>query len=85
MSSFLLRTAVVLTRKPHRCFGCTKLFPRNSILERNVFADCNTIASDYLCQDCSYELDSWQPEDQEVCLRGDVGYWKNGRWFPVNQ
>jgi len=52
---------VVQTRKPHRCYGCAKLFPTGSILAYQFLVDGGDTGSCYFCQDC----DCWLREQTD--------------------
>ena len=56
---------VVQTRKPHRCYGCAKLFPAGSILAYQFEVDGGDIGSYYLCQDCDCWLKDQTDPDAE--------------------
>lgn len=41
----------VITRKPHRCFGCAREFPKGTKMEKSCVID-DIIRTDYLCMTC---------------------------------
>ena len=61
----LLSDKVVQTRKSHRCYGCTKLFPAGSILAYEFWAAGFDSMGCYLCQDCNCWLNEQADRDAE--------------------
>ena len=47
-----IRSQIVTTRKPHRCFGCCKTIPTGSPAERDVCRSDDIMYTIYLCEDC---------------------------------
>ena len=47
----ILGRKIVLTRKPHVCFGCGREFPKGTKMERSCVIEDN-IRTDYLCMTC---------------------------------
>jgi hypothetical protein len=43
---------IVLTRKPHRCFGCAREFPKRTKMERSCTIDGDNAWTCYLCLTC---------------------------------
>ena len=43
---------IVVTRKPHKCWGCTTEFPQGSKLVRKTNSDGGEIFSSYWCAKC---------------------------------
>lgn len=77
---------LVTTRKPHRCWGCWHMFPAgNEMTHLTTFAP-EGIGHDYTCQHCQgwidANTDNWDQADWESMLPGEIGYWKDGQWFP---
>ena len=59
MMSEVIGRKMVITRKPHVCFGCGRSFPPKTKMERSAVVDCG-IWTCYLCETCidaSQELD----------------------------
>jgi len=47
-----LRRYSVKTRKPHKCFGCCRIFPKGTTMEFSVDVDMGSAFNSYLCNDC---------------------------------
>ena len=43
---------IVVTRKPHKCWGCAREFPKGSKMGVLVYAECGEIYSTYWCDTC---------------------------------
>lgn len=43
---------IVLTRKPHRCFGCAREFTNGTKMERSCVVDGGEAWTCYLCSTC---------------------------------
>lgn len=52
MCGTILSAAAVKVRKPRRCWGCTKLFPVGTVLEKVNTADGGEVHSAYWCKSC---------------------------------
>ena len=50
--STLISEKWVKTRKPHKCFGCAKEYPKGSYMSRSSVTDCGTVWESYLCEVC---------------------------------
>lgn len=61
----------VKTRKPHKCFGCAREFPKGSILNREAVADGGTVFTAYVCPTCEDYLKSGDYTGEEFCF-GDL-------------
>ena len=61
MSELISRKAVI-TRKPHRCWGCTKEFPVKTSMERVTSKDMGKISTGYWCDSCM-EIDAEDETD----------------------
>lgn len=48
----VLGRKIVLTRKPHICFGCGREFPKGTNMERSCVVDGREAWTCYLCQTC---------------------------------
>lgn len=62
----VISTATVKTRKPHRCWGCTKLYPVGTKMDRIVSKDAGEIGTAYWCDECNKTLQTdefWRGED----------------------
>ena len=67
---YLLNSRLVKTRKPHKCFGCDRVFPAGTIMELSSVVDDGTLFGSYLCDTC-LEIVSDFPLGEEFC-RGDL-------------
>lgn len=76
-----LSASVVVTRKPHTCWGCLRKFPAGSMLLSESIASDGSIGNSYTCQDCYHETLSWDVHEWESTCTGNVGYWKGGVWY----
>lgn len=56
----------VKTRKPHKCFGCAREFPKGSILKREAVAEDGTVFTAYMCPDCEDYLQSGDYSGEEI-------------------
>lgn len=61
----------VKTRKPHKCFGCAREFPKGSVLNREAVEDGGTVFTAYMCSDCEDYLNSGDYTGEEFCF-GDL-------------
>ena len=68
--SVTLRYKDVKTRKPHECFGCRRLFPRDTIMQFSAFVDAGIVHNCYLCQTCLNVL--YERNDIDEFCRGDL-------------
>lgn len=50
--SEILSSKDVVTRKPHKCFGCNKIYPVKTSMCRQAIQDCGTVFTSYLCDTC---------------------------------
>lgn len=68
-----LSNKVLVTRKPHRCWGCGREFPPGSTLRKVVSVDCGDFASTYWCGICD-EMWSQMPmwEQEEGVYEGEL-------------
>ena len=66
-----LSSKVVKTRKPHRCYGCLRLFPSRRKLTYTVCADAGEIVDGYICVPCNkeYHREGWR----DGYYDGDLG------------
>ena len=49
--SYIITYKEVVTRKEHKCFGCARIFPRNTKMLRETIKD-DIIFTAYLCLTC---------------------------------
>lgn len=61
---------VVLTRKPHICFGCGREFPKGTKMERSCVVDSGEAWTCYLCQTC-IDISKEMRYNDEFCY-GDL-------------
>ena len=64
----------VLTRKPHRCWGCGRRFPVGSSLQRVAGVDCGQVTSAYWCDVCQEVLaqSEYRDDDDYVLAVGEL-------------
>jgi predicted SprT family Zn-dependent metalloprotease len=68
-----LSNKIVRTRKDHKCWGCTKLFPKGSLLKKITSVDGGEILTVYYCGECQYELTMIDSRDyQDGILYGEL-------------
>ena len=70
--STLISEKRVKTRKPHRCFGCAKEYPKGSWMCRFSVADCGTVWASYKCEVC---------EEYEVRFLSDGDFYGYGDFY----
>jgi hypothetical protein len=62
-----ISSKAVKTRKPHKCWGCTKEIPIGTEVARSTSVDGDRISSVYWCNTCvkymDEHLDSWDMQD----------------------
>lgn len=58
----------VKTRKPHKCFGCAREYPKGSILNREAVEDDGTVFTAYMCPECEDYLNSGDYSGDEFCF-----------------
>ena len=66
MADYAWGEKIVKTRKEHRCFGCCRLFPAGTEMQRTVCVD-DVIWTCYLCKTCAEitsELEWWDEYGQ---------------------
>lgn len=67
-----------VTRKPHRCWGCCKTFPKGTTMYRVVTKD-GGLATTYWCEPCQAFVDRLAKQDphavQDGMMEGDVKEW----------
>lgn len=79
----ILENKIVTTRKEHRCYGCTRKFPKNSRLQVITSVDNGEVRRVYWCDTCrSYCLKYMESDDLIMYgeLKGeDPEGWENVR------
>ena len=71
MSTYVFGNKKVCTRKEHECFGCGRVFPAKTIMERQATHDeDNKIYSLYLCPTCSEIVSAMN--DEEEFIQGEL-------------
>ena len=58
----------VKTRKPHKCFGCAREYPKGSTLNREAIEDDGTVFTAYMCPECEDYLNSGDYSGDEFCF-----------------
>ena len=61
--SDILTNKIVITKKPHRCWGCLRMFPINTAMGYISTAGFGTVIGSYWCNTC-----------QEVLSKEDYQY-----------
>ncbi|SHN77392.1 hypothetical protein [Desulfitobacterium chlororespirans] len=63
--SDILRWDTVKTRKPHKCFGCGKIYPVGTMMVNAAYADGESAWSCYWCETCrEYMRRYFEPGDE---------------------
>jgi hypothetical protein len=62
-----IRETIVITRVPHRCWGCGDLYPPRSRMTEAVSVDMGKIGSTYWCDRCDYFI-KYLPMDDQIDL-----------------
>lgn len=52
----ILRSKNVITRKPHKCFGCMRTFPENTPMLFEAVAWDGTVDNNYFCASCQHVM-----------------------------
>ena len=68
--SSILNPRVVITRKPHICFGCAREFPKGTKMELSCIVDGGTLWTCYLCPTCMKLTQKMRYDDEYGC--GDL-------------
>lgn len=68
----ILSQLQVRTRKPHRCWGCARLFPAGTEMETTAGADGGKMFRCYWCSVCIAVMATWHPQDLEEIDLGGV-------------
>ena len=55
----ILKSKVVLTKKPHVCFGCNRKFDAGTSMQYDTIADGGCVYSTYLCPTCRKIIDGY--------------------------
>lgn len=79
----VLMNKQVKTRKPHKCYGCQREFPPQSQMRLRTAIGDDKPQVTYYCQHCDNHSKDWTIDDWESTMPGDIGYWKNDQWHPV--
>jgi len=65
----------ITTHKPHKCWGCTKEFPKGTAMWRCVNRD-GTLITTYWCEPCQAIIDRMAKDDprtvQDGFMRGEL-------------
>lgn len=59
----LLNQKIVVTRKPHNCFGCGRSFPAGTLMRSETVKDFKLFRY-YLCCTCQDLVDIMDPQDE---------------------
>jgi hypothetical protein len=68
--SQILRSKLVTTKTPHKCWGCTKEYPAGTRMEFSVCVDMGKVFSSYYCPTCQNYIYKTQyfSQGDEVCF-----------------
>ena len=64
--------ATVRTRKPHRCWGCGRLYGPGTDMRTTVTADGGRLTRAYWCPICMTVMATWTPADLDSIPYGGV-------------
>ena len=59
-------TKDVIIRKEQKCFGCDRLFPKGTKLQRITQTDAGEIYSLYFCKTCQTYWDRYMDSDSQI-------------------
>lgn len=81
--SKIISSKVVLTRKPHICFGCRKEYSSGTYMKRDVMLDSGIFVL-YVCETCE-EIIQMHFQDGDKYSEGEI--YNNDReyWEEVNR
>lgn len=74
----------IITRKPHRCFGCNEVYPGGTGMKRESVKDGNTVFTAYLCETCE-EVIARTFEYGDEFGQGDLYDGDSDYWNEVNR
>lgn len=80
-----LKQNIVLTRKSHRCLGCSTISPRGTLMEKSDGVYEGSIQTTYFCPPCvafKEKVDIWG-DDGEMS-EGDIWEFENYKQFREN-
>jgi len=85
--SVCLQDKTVKTRKPHRCFGCAKIYPAGWLMRFNTSVGEDGFCSTYFCSVCQEIWDSIHKNDPfayESITEGDLFFWESpDEWLSI--
>lgn len=68
--SQILRSKIVVTKAPHKCWGCTQEYPAGTRMEFSVCIDTGKVFNSYYCPTCLKYINKTQyfSQGDEVCF-----------------
>ena len=77
----IISEKIVITRKPHKCWGCGREFPKGSKLQALNNVDGGEICTTYWCNTCQDFWSKFMQDDDEGINMGDLK--QDERWEPL--
>jgi len=68
----IIRQADIITRKDHKCWGCTFLFPKGSFMFTLISVDMGKISTCYYCPKCSSYMNDHPYDFEDGIEYGDL-------------
>lgn len=59
----VMNSNMVITRIPHKCWGCTRIIPKKSIMRVITTKDSGEFSRAYWCKECQDALDKLDHDD----------------------
>jgi len=75
----ILENKDVKTNKEHCCFGCSRKFPKGTVLNYNKTVDGGVISSAYWCKTCMEYWKRYMENGDEIGY-GDLKYEDTENW-----
>ena len=80
-----VRNNMVVTRKPHTCWGCLGVFPAGSSLMACTAADGGRIATTYWCAVCDEIWQEGQNGPDDGVMEGEIKNADEKHWQEVSK
>lgn len=79
----IIRNEKVVCRKPTRCWGCMRRFPKGTTIEKTTSVDGGRILTTPWCATClammrAPDIDWWDYEETGWCEGAMVEDWRDG-------
>ena len=88
----ILTNKTVVTRKPHKCWGCAEIYEKGSTMRYNTYADEGSMHSAYWCETCDHIIKNWYNHwDLEDGIKegsiksNDIGFWESTKRCDINK